>query len=90
MRPILLLALLSTACTPATQQAIAQGQAVCARAAVLGPPIVTLVEAATGKPWLVTGRTAATVAAACALVQGIPVVPPPGDGGVVPGVAVRA
>ncbi len=96
-RPLILSAALAlAACTPATQTridaalntAVTGSQAFCARAAVLGPPVVALVDAATAKAWEVTGKTAAAVAAACAVVNGIPVVPP-GDPTAVPAVAVR-
>jgi predicted ATPase len=58
-----------------TATAVADGQLYCARATAAGPLVVALADAA-GLPFVVTGRAAADVAAACALVGAIPVVPP--------------
>lgn len=92
MKRTIVAALLLAGCTPATTQklntAVAAGQLMCATAGVYGPAVVAIVEAASGKPYLVNDRAAATVAATCALVNGIPVVPP-ADPAQVPAVAVK-
>lgn len=62
--------------TPQGQQAIVQGQLYCAEATATGPLIVALANAS-GVPVTVINKTAAEVAAACALINAIPVVPPP-------------
>lgn len=75
-----LTALALSACSDATtarvDRVIVQGQAFCARATATGPLVVALADAA-GVPISVTGRTASSVAAACAAVGAIPVSPPP-------------
>lgn len=80
------------ACTPASTQklntAVAAGQSFCAVATAVGPAVVALVNAADDKAVTVTGKTAAAVAAGCALVNGIPVMPP-ADPAQVPAVAVK-
>lgn len=89
-------ALSLAACTPAAQQqidtvlntSVTGAQAFCGRASILGPAVVALIDASTGKAYEVTGRTAASVAAACAIVGGIPVVPPAVPAAV-PAVAVK-
>jgi len=74
-------------CTPATQaRVVVAGQTFCARATADGPLIVALADAS-GVGVSVIGRTAQVVAANCALVNGIPVVPPP-DPAAAPVVAV--
>lgn len=57
-------------------KAVVQGQLYCSKATALGPIVVALADM-NGVPISVTGRTAATVSAACAAVQAIPVSPPP-------------
>jgi hypothetical protein len=67
---------LLTACTPAQQaRVVADGTLFCAKATVDGPLVVALANAA-GAPIVVTGLASDVVAAQCAIVGGIPVVPP--------------
>jgi hypothetical protein len=81
------LALLVVACTPAQQQrAVVDGQLFCAVATANGPLIVALADAA-GAPIVVTGMTSQAVAAACAIIAAIPVIPP-ADPAAAPVVAV--
>ncbi len=67
-------------CSDATNaridRVVIQGQMFCAKATATGPLVVALADVA-GVPISVTGRTAASVAAACAAVGAIPVTPPP-------------
>jgi len=78
LAPLALVAL--AACT--AQQAstvnriVAEGQLYCAIATANGPLVIALANAA-GVPVTVTGKAAGAVAAACAVIGGIPVVPPP-------------
>lgn len=74
-------ALLALAACSASQQtaatnAVATGQLYCAKATTAGPLVVALADAA-GAPVTVTGKAAATVASACAVIDAIPVEPPP-------------
>lgn len=68
-----------SACTPAQRtRAVVDGQLFCGVATNAGPLVVALIDAALGgAPVIVTGMTARAVAAACAVVNGIPVIPPP-------------
>lgn len=68
-----------SACTPAQRsRAVVEGQLFCGIATSAGPIVVALIDAALGgAPVIVTGMTARAVAAACAVVNGIPVIPPP-------------
>ncbi|HXJ61913.1 MAG TPA: hypothetical protein VNU68_35185 [Verrucomicrobiae bacterium] len=86
MKPAILIGILALAgctlagCSDTTNakidRAIVQGQLFCARASAAGSLVVALADAA-GAPISVTGRSAASVAAACAAVGAIPVSPPP-------------
>lgn len=77
MRALLLLALLLAGCSAAQQQrVVAAGQLFCAKATVDGPLTVALADAL-GAPVIVTGLTADVVKADCAVIQAIPVTPPP-------------
>lgn len=80
MRPILLAALLLSACTAAqtdkVNTAVRTGQLYCGLMTATGPLVIALANTS-GVPVKVTGRSAAEVAAACALVGAIPVIPPP-------------
>ena len=82
-RPTLALALSLAACTPQQQasvdRVVVAGQIFCAKATASGPLVVALADAA-GAPIVVTGQAAGTVAAACAVVGGIPTTPPPNPG----------
>lgn len=80
MKHIALVAALGLAACSASQnsavdRAVVAGQAFCAKVTALGPLVIALVDTA-GIPITVTGKTAATVAAACALANAIPVSPP--------------
>lgn len=69
--------LLLSNCTPAQQQrAVVEGQLFCAQATATGPLVVALADAA-GAPVVVTGMASSVVAADCALINAIPVMPPP-------------
>jgi len=57
------------------QKAVVAGQLFCAQATATGPLVVALADAA-GAPVVVTGAASATVAAACAAIGAIPVMPP--------------
>lgn len=63
---------------------VVDGQLFCAQASTLGPIVVALATK-NGAPITVTDKTAQWVASNCALINAIPVVPPPT---VVPTVAV--
>jgi hypothetical protein len=69
-----------TGCTPAqtdqANRAVAVGQLFCSVASGSGPIVVALADAS-GVPVTVTGKAASTVAAACGVIGGIPVIPPP-------------
>jgi hypothetical protein len=68
---------LLAACSPAQQaRIVADGTLFCATATTTGPLVVALADAS-GAPVIVTGMASAAVAADCALLGGIPVVPPP-------------
>ena len=62
-------------CTAAQQTAVAAGQLFCAKATPEGALVVALLDAL-GVPVIVTNKAASIVAAACAAIDGIPVVPP--------------
>jgi len=62
--------------TDAVNRAVVAGQQFCAVATATAPLVVALADTA-GAPVTVTGKSSAIVAATCALVGGIPVVPPP-------------
>jgi hypothetical protein len=65
-----------TACgTAGEQRLVADGQLFCATATKAGPLVVALADAA-GAPIIVTGLAAAVVQGDCALINGLPVVPP--------------
>jgi hypothetical protein len=76
------------ACSPAQQaqaeRVVVAGQLFCAKATQTGPLVVALADAL-GAPVVVTGRTAAAVSDACAIIGAIPVTPPakPADAPVV-------
>jgi len=76
-------AALLTACTASqtaqTSNAVVAGQLFCAKATATGPLVVALANVA-GVPVSVTNQTSALVAASCALIGAIPVVPPPNPG----------
>ncbi len=75
---LLLCVLVLAGCTTqAASTALAAGQQFCSVATAAGPVVVRLIEATTNVPVIVTGKAADVVAATCALVQGIPVSPPP-------------
>jgi hypothetical protein len=59
-----------------TGNTVKAGQLFCAEATATGPLVVALANAV-GAPVKVTGQAAADVAAACALINAIPVTPPP-------------
>jgi hypothetical protein len=75
-------------CSPAQQaqaeRVVVAGQLFCAKATQTGPLVVALADAL-GAPVVVTGRTAAAVSDACAIIGAIPVTPPrnPADAPVV-------
>jgi len=75
-------------CSPAQQaqaeRVVVAGQLFCAKATATGPLVVALADAL-GAPVVVTGRTAAAVSDACAIIGAIPVTPPakPADAPVV-------
>ncbi len=62
--------------TDAVNRAVVAGQQFCAVATATTPLVVALVDTA-GAPVTVTNKSAAVVAASCALANGIPVIPPP-------------
>lgn len=62
----------ASATVPGGAQALADGQLLCQGVA----GIQAIVDATTGKPYLVTGKPAAVVAQVCALLSGVPVAPP--------------
>lgn len=65
------------ACTAAQQaRVVADGQLFCAKASTDGPLIVALADTG-GAPVVVTGLASSVVAADCALINAIPVTPPP-------------
>jgi hypothetical protein len=73
--------LLIAACTQsqinqAVNTTVADGQFFCAKAEPGGVTAVVALETALGVPVIVTGMTSASVAAACAVIDGIPVSPP--------------
>ena len=78
---------LSSSTTTALNTAVADGQLFCSVASQYGPMVVAVVNAANAKAVTVTGQTSQYVATACALIKGIPVVPP-GNPATVPAVAV--
>ena len=92
MRNLTILAALCAslaACSSAqTQQAVSDGQLFCATATAAGPLVVAVADAA-GAPVSVIGRSADAVAALCAALKAIPVVPPPNPAAA-PVVAVAA
>lgn len=55
---------------------VEKGRLFCAKATASGPLVIALADAL-GAPLVVTNQSAATVAGWCALIGGIPVVPPP-------------
>jgi len=70
-------ALLLVGCTAAqTNTVVKDGQLFCAKATVDGPLVVAVADAA-GTPVIVTGLAAAVVKGDCALIDAIPVTPPP-------------
>lgn len=100
MRPILLAALMATACTPATQQRIdaaaatPAGALYCAVRTVSGPLVIAAINAEASKAGvapvaiIATGMAKAAVDDVCARAGGI-AVSPPADPGAAPRVAVR-
>ena len=72
---------------PKFTAAVAAGQLYCSKATTLGPLVVAIVEAGTGKPVTVTGKASDVVARSCALIGAIPV-SPPADATTAPKVAV--
>lgn len=59
-----------------TNRAVVDGQLFCAKATAAGPLVVALADAA-GVPFTVTNKSAQVVANACAVINAIPVAPPP-------------
>lgn len=81
-----------TACAAALQaRVVAEGQLFCAKASATGPLVVALANAA-GAPVIVTGMTAQSVTANCAIISAIPVSPPvnPADAPVVAVAGVKS
>ena len=72
-RSIFIILLALAACSNPT--AVKQGQLFCATATATGPLVVALANVS-GVPVAVTNQAAPDVAAACALINAIPVVPP--------------
>ena len=62
--------------TAAVNSVVVQGQSYCAIATAAGPVVAALINAADSKAVTVTGKAADLVAKTCAIVNGIPVVPP--------------
>lgn len=56
---------------------VPDGQLFCAKVLPVGGPIVVALANAAGVPVLVTGAASSVVSKACALIDAIPVVPPP-------------
>jgi hypothetical protein len=67
--------------TSATQNAVAAGQLFCTMATPTGQVVVALADAS-GVPVVVTNMAQAWVAAACAVIGGIPVSPPTNEASV--------
>jgi len=62
----------ASATMPGVATPLADGQLLCS----VGQTLQAVVDAATGKPFLVTGKAAQTVANVCAVIGGVPVAPP--------------
>jgi hypothetical protein len=73
--PLFALALLAGCSSATTTTAVADGQLFCAEATATGPLVVALANTS-GVPVTVTGKASAEVAAACAVINAIPVMPP--------------
>lgn len=67
----------STSQVATVNKVVAQGQLFCAVATSAGPIVSALINAADSSAITVTNKASTVVANLCALVNGIPVVPPP-------------
>lgn len=67
---------LTSGCAPGQLQQTKAGQLFCAISTATGPLVIALADAS-GVPVIVTNQLASDVARGCALVSGVPVVPPP-------------
>ena len=76
MKRLIPLILFAGCANPQAQQAVVAGQLFCATATANGPLVVALADTS-GVPVTATGKAAAWVSAACALIGAIPVAPPP-------------
>ena len=63
---------------------VVQGQLLCSKITTTGALVVPIIEASSGLPVSVVGRSAAYVAAICAGIGAIPVAPPPSASSISP------